>query len=550
MAKSHNRTVLKNLIRQERNYAHEEIAANFNYFVLYSFFYKYVSDTFKNFLESSDIDDIYGDEETRNSLRQESLKELGYFIKSPKAFVDDVVDEEYTGDYYGSRFFSKLQECIEFESGSECEKYFTEIFSIVKNAVTLEFQHDSRSELILRDYIRYIIKFDINEEEFSFRDVYDIIASLRNVKVPATPDYISELLTAIITSQKNSVGDVYDPFLRDGSCLFDVSSAMKIEKVYGKDDNELSYFYCLIKAIINGFGPENISFYNEDAIKSMSVDNRHFDLIVSNISGSSKYSRRYFPQSLESPKADDNSELKDDLLLKFRGSELEKDKNVMDALNTLLREVEASKISNQFAFDEEYESLNDSEFLFIINMLNCLKDDGIMAISLSQNFLFKKSLTLLRKFLTHGNNYIDAVISVPEGLGRGVRPEVVIIFRKDKGADDIVFIDISKKYRTKKSHKAVAGLMRRNLLLSDGCLDKIVDIYRKREIIDGLSNVISLKQLEENDFNLSMSRYVDTYGGKFIKLEDLAGDKKEIDSNLEKLNKKIEKMMEDMDIRL
>ena len=63
-----------------------------------------------------------------------------------------------------------------------------------------------------------------------------------------------------------------------------------------------------------------------------------------------------------------------------------------------------------------------------------------MAVSISQNFLYKNSLQTLRKYLTHEKNYIDTIISIPEELGRR-RPEVVIVFKKNRTDDDILFID-------------------------------------------------------------------------------------------------------------
>ena len=63
------------------------------------------------------------------------------------------------------------------------------------------------------------------------------------------------------------------------------------------------------------------------------------------------------------------------------------------------------------------------------------------------------------------------------------------------------------------------------------------------------SNLISITDIEKNEFNLSVSRYVDTFEGKFIKLTDLKKEKEEIDSNINELNLKIEKMMDELNIR-
>ena len=63
------------------------------------------------------------------------------------------------------------------------------------------------------------------------------------------------------------------------------------------------------------------------------------------------------------------------------------------------------------------------------------------------------------------------------------------------------------------------------------------------------SEIVSLKQLEENDFNLSVSRYVDTYDGEFIRLKDLKSDKKKIDEKMDSLNERIDELLGDLNFR-
>ena len=111
-----------------------------------------------------------------------------------------------------------------------------------------------------------------------------------------------------------------------------------------------------------------------------------------------------------------------------------------------------------------------------------------------------------------------------------------------------MFIDLSKDYKTIQSHYSVSGLFKRNLILTNETQDKVIYAYNKRQIIDKFSNVVAINDLEKNEFNLSTSRYVDTFEGDFIRLEDLKNQKEEITSNIKKLNKKIDMMMDDLGI--
>jgi type I restriction enzyme M protein len=196
----------------------------------------------------------------------------------------------------------------------------------------------------------------------------------------------------------------------------------------------------------------------------------------------------------------------------------------------------------------EYEVLKNSEYLFLINLIHSLKDDGIMAVCLSQGFLNKNSLEILRKYLTFEKNYIDCIISLPDELSKSKRPEVIVVFRKNKTSDDIVFIDLSSKYNTVPSRYRVSGTFNKNLLLTRETQDKVICVYNKRKTVDKFSNVVPLRDLAKNEFNLSTSRYVDTFEGEFVRLEDLKNQKEQITANIKKLNKKIDMMMDDLGI--
>ena len=73
--------------------------------------------------------------------------------------------------------------------------------------------------------------------------------------------------------------------------------------------------------------------------------------------------------------------------------------------------------------------------------------------------------------------------------------------------------------------------------------------FNNRKTVDKFSEIVSLKQLEENDFNLSVSRYVDTYDGEFIRLNDLKSDKKKIDEKMDSLNERIDELLGDLNFR-
>ena len=113
-----------------------------------------------------------------------------------------------------------------------------------------------------------------------------------------------------------------------------------------------------------------------------------------------------------------------------------------------------------------------------------------------------------------------------------------------------MFIDLSTRYKLVRESYRVPGLFRKNLTLDAEFIRHVVEIYHKREIVDRFSNIAGTDEIASKEFNLSVSRYVDTFEGEFVKLEDLKNEKEEITSKIKKLNKKIDMMMDELNLRI
>ena len=552
-AKSRNENIIGYLIRNGRR---SKPSTNASYLMLYAFLYKYLSDKLKNHLlhqfgaEGDDLKVFYLTTQGKAELKETALNDLGYFFESYSTYIDQFVADKFIGDLINPRFLLDLKENIVFSKGNPCEEYFNTIIKTVEmQSKFYEMSYDSEQELLVSDFLLNVSKLDIEEKEFTFQRCYDLMASSRQIRLLRTPDYITQILERIIISEKASSDGVYDPFMGDASTLVRVSQSLNAP-IYGRESRDLYYFYSLIKAFIYEYDFNDVFLKSEDAIRSMSFDDRLFDVIVSKIPNNFRYGRdAYTKQYLEAPNPNKN-DIKEQLISKYDLSEFGQDEELLNALNILEKKVQAAEKNNILNFKGEYESLMGSEFLFVINMINSLREDGIMAISVSQNFLFKKSLTTLRKFLTYENNYVDTIISLPEGISKSIRPEVIIIFRKNRNADDILFIDLSKDYATVPNKGIMPGMFRSNSIFCNETLDRIIDVFKNRRTIDKFSQIVQLADVEKNDFNLTVSRYVDTYDGVYIRLRDLKSDKMDISKKMDSLNEKIEMMMDELDINL
>lgn len=289
--KSHNEAILNYLIRQARR---SSVSANANYLILYAFLYKYLSDKLKNHLlhqfgaDGDDLKIFYLTDEGKAEIREVALNDLGYFIESYDAYIDHFTGDKFVEEFIHPEFLSALKKSIEFSKDNPCRQYFNFITETLERYTSL-YGYDAEQELFISNYLLSISKLDIEEEEFSFRRVYDLISSSRQIRLTPTPEYITQILEETVTSKKDSANSIYDPFLKDASNLFNISGHFRESRIYGKEANNLYYFYSLIKAFIHECDFSNVFLKCEDATESMAYDEELFDVIVSKVPNRSRF---------------------------------------------------------------------------------------------------------------------------------------------------------------------------------------------------------------------------------------------------------------------
>ena len=552
--KSINYKILRMLMSQSRRY---DLPPEIDYIVMYTFLYKYCSDTIKDFLllelrdKELTIDEAYRDKGYQEHLLFDSLKLNGFYIKSSEAFIDEVVNSNYSKPGFLPDFLKIFPENIIFSSEYHNSDYFDYLFTTIDNEIDT-FKFTSEEAHNVSEIVNMISQFDVFDSEFEFSEVFNIIADSNLMHVVSNPEYINQILSRIVLSEKKTINSAYDPFMKDGESIMKLyeSIGYDLKYCYGKDSVKLNYFYTLVKFFINNLSFNNVFLKNEDAMDSIDINGASFDVVISKIPIAIKnYYSSNVNQSMEIAKRNKRIELESLLLDNFGmdGDSIKHDNELNIAIENLVEKINLENGSGT-DFIGEYESLKESEFLFLINLVDSLKDDGIMAISISENFLFKNSLDILRKYLTFEKNYIDTIIRIPNEIIRS-RPEVVIVFKKNRSNEDILFIDMTTDYETQRSGRAYPGLFRKNLVLDKKTMAKMENVFLNKLTIPKFSNLISIDEIKANGFNLSVSRYVDTFEGEFISLDEVSVEKQEIESNIKDLNRKIEKMMDELDIR-
>ena len=143
-----------------------------------------------------------------------------------------------------------------------------------------------------------------------------------------------------------------------------------------------------------------------------------------------------------------------------------------------------------------------ADFAFLLHGFHYLKDDGVMAIILPHGVLFRGAAEsrIRRKLLEDG--HIDTVIGLPANLfySTGI-PVCILVLKKCKKSDDVLFINAEKYFKKG----------RRQNHLKTKHIDKIIDTYQKRpDEIERYARRVDMDEIERNDFNLNISRYVST----------------------------------------
>ena len=533
----------------------QELPSEINYIILYTFLYKYCSDHTKScvLLELKDkeltIDEAYRSGVYQGELSFDSLKLNGFFIKKPDAFIDEVVTNYYLKPGFLEEFLKIFPQNTIFNSEYHNMQYFDHLFKIVDDNL-YRFNFDSETNKTIGEIIYLISKLNVFDDDLEFREVFNIIFTSRLINIDSNPEYITQILSELILTEKKAVNSVYDPFMKDGNSFARLNDKLEygLKYCYGKDADELNFLFTMARFFINGFSFNNVFLKHEDAIDSVDINGASFDVIISRVPIAIKnYYSSNIKQNMEIAKRNKRIELENILLNNFGMDDdsFKQDNELNQALENLVEKID---FNDSMDFKGEYESLRDSEFLFLINLIESLKQDGIMAISISENFLVKDSLEILRKYLTIEKNYIDAIIRIPNDIIR-TRPEVVIVFKKDRTREDILFIDMSSDYDTQRSGHAYPGLFRKSIILDEKTISKMNNVFLNKLEMPKYSNLISIDEITENNFNLSVSRYVDTFEGEFISLNDLISQKEEIGGNIDDLNLKIKKMMDELDIR-
>lgn len=183
-----------------------------------------------------------------------------------------------------------------------------------------------------------------------------------------------------------------------------------------------------------------------------------------------------------------------------------------------------------------------ADMAFVQHMLHQLDEQGTMAVVLPHGVLFRGSSEgVIRQYLIEKMNVVDTIIGLPANIFYGTSiPTCILVLKKNRThTGDILFIDASNDFDKQKNQ---------NKLLPEH-LDKIIDAFTQRQNIDKYAKVATLQEVKDNDYNLNIPRYVDTFEAEDeIDLNSIAQQLKELEQKSQNTDKVIAEFCKELGI--
>lgn len=435
-------------------------------FILTMLFLKYISDVWQDHYD--DYKAQYGDEP---ELIEEMLKNERFVLPKGSSFYNLYERRYEPGN--GERIDKALHE-LEEANGTKLKDAGKSVFQDI-SFNTDKLGEEKQKNDILRHLLEDFAKPELNLRPSRVGSL-DIIGNayeymIKNFAASGgqkagefyTPPEVSDLLSALLEPQPGD--SICDPACGSGSLL--MKCGRKVVKNHGSKhyalfgQEAIGSTWSLAKMNMFLHGEDNHKIEWGDTIRNPKLLDKNGDLILFDIVTANP------PFSLDKWGHDD---------------------------------AEHDKFGR---FKRGVPPKTKGDYAFILHMIETLKPKtGRMGVIVPHGVLFRGSSEgAIRQKLIE-ENLLDAVIGLPEKLffGTGI-PAAILIFKKNKPDNNVLFIDASRECKAGKNQN----------VLTDENIEKILATHQARQNVDKYAYLASFEEIRENDFNLNIPRYVDTF---------------------------------------
>lgn len=427
-------------------------------YVLTMLFVKYLSDFYKEKLEF--LKEEYGDKTDRIEAKLKREK----FRLDESCTFDYLIDHKEASNL--GEIMNKVLERIEEDNRDKLEGIFRSIDFNNRNKLGDTKERNNILKNLIEDFSdsRLNLRPSMLEGNDVIGDAYEYLishfASDAGKKGGEfyTPSEVSTLLAKLVEPKEGEM--IYDPTCGSGSLLIKASKEISSKnfRLYGQEKNGQTQALCKMNMFLHEINDAVIEWGDTIRNPLHLQDNllKTFDVVVANP-----------PFSLDKWGADF---AENDPFMRFNYYEI--------------------------------PPKSKGDYAFVIHMIKSLNEHGRMGVVLPHGVLFRgASEGKIRQKLIE-QNLLDAIIGLPANLffGTGI-PATILVFKKNRTHNDILFIDASREFDKAKNQNNI----------SDVNIDKIIETYRNRSEIEKYSHVATIEEIQENNYNLNIPRYVDTF---------------------------------------
>jgi len=486
---------------------------DFKQYVLGSLFYRFISENFIEYIEAGDDSVNYAtlpDSVITPEIKDDAVKTKGYFIYPSQLFVNVVANAQNNDSLNTdlAEIFAAIEASANgYPSEDDIKGLFADFDTTSNRLGNSVADKNSRLAAVLKG----VAKLDFGEFEKSqidlFGDAYEFLIS--NYAANAgksggeffTPQSVSKLIAKLALHNQTTVNKIYDPACGSGSLLLQAKKQFDEhiieEGFFGQEINHTTYNLARMNMFLHNVNYDKFDIKLGDTL----LDPKHnsfkpFDAIVSNP-----------PYSVKWIGSDDPTLINDE----------------------------------RFAPAGVLPPKSKADFAFVLHALSYLSPRGKAAIVCFPGIFYRGGAEKkIRQYLVE-NDYVETVISLAPNLFYGTSIAVnILVLSKNKNSNKIQFIDASGEEFFKKETN--------NNVLTNEHIDKIVKLFDKKEDVEYIAKMVDAKEIEENDYNLSVSAYVEAEDKREkIDIKKLNAEIKTTVANIDKLRSEIDRIVAEIE---
>jgi len=472
---------------------------DFKQYVLGTLFYRFVSENFSSYIQADDESINYSqlsDSVISPDVKDDAIKTKGYFIYPSQLFANVAKNannnESLNTDL--AKIFAGIESSANgYPSESDIKGLFADFDTTSNRLGNTVTSKNAR----LAAVIKGVAGLDFSDFEGSqidlFGDAYEFLISnyAKNAGKSGgeffTPQHVSKLIAQLAMHKQTSVNKIYDPACGSGSLLLQAKkhfdNHIVQEGFFGQELNHTTYNLARMNMFLHNVNYDKFQIELGDTLINPHFgDDKPFDAIVSNP-----------PYSVNWIGSDDPTLINDD----------------------------------RFAPAGVLAPKSKADFAFVLHALSYLSSKGRAAIVCFPGIFYRGGAEQkIRKYLVD-NNYVETVISLAPNLFYGTTIAVtILVLAKNKPNTNIQFIDASGKEFFKKETN--------NNVMYDEHIQKIMDMFDSKENIDHVAASVPCEKIEDNDYNLSVSSYVEAKDTREV--TDITKLNAEIKATVKKIN--------------